>query len=216
MNLTLKQLLAVIFLSFVTAQGFAQASMDEWKLQVALGVNHPFGEGYTNGFYSQDVNFPTIQLGVQHLFTEKIGVRADLGYNRFKNLDAETSPEFKANYTNLNVHFVYDVTEIFQFMLPRDFSATVHIGPGYTFTKPLGKYADNNENFANLRFGGQLHYAVSRSVTVFMDGSYIYSFGERDYRKNSSFEDGFAVKGDLVTASVGVSISVGSDWCKCY
>ncbi|WAC01334.1 hypothetical protein N7U66_14805 [Lacinutrix neustonica] len=82
---------SVLFL-FIN-HSYAQRETSKWKALIAVGINGPGQDGLVKPFVANGVNFPTINLGVQRMLKRKVGVKLDLGYNRFSN--AEESPNLK-------------------------------------------------------------------------------------------------------------------------
>lgn len=187
--------------SFVQAQG----DTSTFKVQFATGLNTPTYNGFVDDFEAKPVNFPTINLGLQYMFSQKIGAKLDLGYNRFSNKNS--SPDFKINYTRLNLQAVYDATDIIQFS-PR-MATFFHAGPGYAMVRPLDIYGENKRNFLNAMAGVEFHYAINDALSIYLDGSYIFGFS-KDYDQVS---DGYGTfNGDILTITIGASISLSG----CY
>ncbi|PWK19009.1 cell envelope biogenesis protein OmpA [Xanthomarina spongicola] len=201
-----KQTFVFISVIFISLSGFSQAETSKWKAQFAIGVNHPFSEGFVDGYYAKGINFPTINLGLQHMFKRQFGAKLDFGYNRFSN--EVNSLEFKVNYSRINAQFVYDPTPVMTF-LPVGFGIVAHAGPGFSIIKPLGIYTENKTSFLNVMAGIELHYSITQLLTVYLDTSYIYGF-------SSDFDpvfDGYgSFNGNLLTATIGVSYSLSG----CY
>ncbi|WP_460217715.1 outer membrane beta-barrel protein [Psychroserpens sp. MEBiC05023] len=187
---------------------YAQRDTNKWKAQIALGVNSPSQSGFVEGFQSKSVNFPTVNLGIQHMFKPQLGAKLDFGYNRFSSDDA--SIEFKANYTRLNAQIVYDPTESISF-LPQRIGLVAHAGPGYSFVKPLGNFGGNKTSFFNLMTGLEIHYGITQRMSAFMDTSYILGFG-KDF---DPVTEGFgSFNGNLLTISFGLTFSIsGCQYC---
>lgn len=192
----------------ISVIGNTQSDTSKWKMQLAFGFNYPNIDGFVSGFEVKPLNFPTINIGVQHMFTRTKGVKLDFGYNRFTN--ADTSAEFKTNYTRINAQFVYDATTVFGF-LPVAIGLVGHVGPGFSIVKPLGNYGDNKTSFLNAMAGIEIHYSISETFSVFTDVSYIYSFsGDKTYNPIS---EGFGTfNGNLFAVTFGVSVSLSG----CY
>ena len=152
---------------------FSQQETSKWKAIFAVGINSPSQSGFEKPFQAKNINFPTINLGIQHMFKPLLGVKLDFGYNRFSNIN--TAPEFKANYTRINAQIVYDSRNYLSF-LSTNMSVLVHAGPGYTMIKPLGFYRENKNAYLNAMAGVELHYEISRTVSLFADGSYTVSY----------------------------------------
>ncbi|RLD27606.1 MAG: cell envelope biogenesis protein OmpA [Bacteroidetes bacterium] len=200
----------VLLFSFIliSVVGYTQAEISKWKLQLAFGFNYPDVDGFVSGFEAKPINFPTINLGVQHMFTKTAGAKLDFGYNRFSN--ANDSAEFKTNYTRINAQFVYDTTLLFGF-LPIQIGLVAHVGPGISIIKPLGNFGENKTSFINTIAGVEVHYNVSETFSVFTDVSYIFSFaGNETYDPISK---GFGTfNKNLFAVTLGVSVSLSG----CY
>lgn len=202
-----KYLFYIILLSFCQ-HSFSQSAKNKIKAHIALGVNSPSASGFVETFEAKPINFPTVNVGVQYMFAEQMGAKLDFGFNRFSNSD--TSPEFKDNYSRFNIQFVYDATPL-GFLPPR-IGLVGHAGPGYTFVKPLGNYADNNLSFLNAMAGIEVHYGMTDTISLFLDASYIYSLA-KDFDPVS---DGFgSFNGNLTTITFGISFSLsGCYYCN--
>lgn len=178
MQYNFKQYLFFFIIVFITFKSEAQLrDTAKWKALFALGINYPTTDGFVKGSYAQSVNFPTVNLGVQHMFTTQYGAKLDFGFNRFKN--ADDSEEFKINYSRINAQFVFDPSNYIGF-LPTRMRTVVHAGPGISFAKPLGTLRDNKQTFLNLLGGLEFHYAINEKVAVYTDVAYIYGVTSLD------------------------------------
>lgn len=189
-------------------QAHAQKPTNQIKAQIAVGINRPSSSGFVEGFEAKSINFPTVNLGVQYMLSRTYGAKLDVGFNRFSNDDLST--EFKTNYTRVNAQFVYDPTEIIGF-LPSRLGLVAHAGPGYSIVKPLGNFGNNKRSFLNFMTGLEVHYAMSKYLTLYTDVSYILGLsGDFD-----SVEQGFgAFNGNLLTITFGISFSLsGCQYC---
>lgn len=172
---------AFLLVSFLllSSLGFSQDDKSKWKLQVAFGVNSPNKDGFVSGFEAKPLNFPSITLGVQHMFSRTLGAKLDYGYYRFSH--ADNSLEFKINYSRINAQIVYDGTMDLDF-LPMGIGLIGHAGPGYTIINPLGSFGDNQHSYLNVMVGIEIHYIASDTFTVFTDFSYILGLsGDKTY-----------------------------------
>tara|TARA_R110000868_G_scaffold89492_3_gene249112 strand:- start:19906 stop:20547 length:642 start_codon:yes stop_codon:yes gene_type:complete len=202
--------LLLIITVLMTTLGFAQSNAEKWKLQLALGLNNPIDTGENVGYYTKYINFPTINLGVQHMFSESLGAKLDVGFNRSSN--ANTSLEFKLNYTRINAQLVYDLRPILLF-LPNRIAVVAHAGPGISFTQPLGDFSKNKYTYFNALAGAEIHYGLSRSLSVYTDLGYAYSLAGKN--KYDVAVDGFSFNDDLMYVAVGISISLnGCQYCN--
>lgn len=200
----------VLILSLITTQTIAsQTQPSKLKGLLQLGVNLPEEIGYVEEYKGKQVNFPTIVVGVETMFNKTMGARLDLGHNRISFED--DTPEFKLNYTRINGQFTYDLTSVIPVM-PFGFGMVVHGGPGYTLIRPLGELRDNKNNYFNAMGGLELHFGLSKTASVFVDGSYIYGF-TKDFDPIASGRGSY--NGNLTTITVGLAVSLsGCYYCN--
>ena len=201
------KMIALISALFYILNIQAQSETSLWKFQIGFGINSPGDNIKNDVFKSKGLNFPSINLGIQHMFDREYGAKFDFGYNRAVNDD--NSPEFKFNYSRVNVQFVYDFTSIMPF-LPQRTAVIGHVGPGLSFTKPLGSYSDNTYTYLNALGGLEFHVGVAQTVSIYADFSYILALSGKD--KYDPAADGFSFNGDLTFITVGVSVSLSG----CY
>ena len=209
MNLKFKRnsrnLILIIVLSSCSFLGMSQGDTSTIKAQFALGINGPSSDGFVNDFESNSINFPTINLGLQYMLSNGLGAKLDLGFNRFSS--ANNTPEFKTNYTRINAQLVYSISRIVSFS--NRIVPFVHAGPGVSIIKPLGNYGQNKTSYLNGMAGLEIHYGVSDRLSVYIDGAYIFGFGN-DFNPISSGFGSF--NGNLLTVTIGASISLSG----CY
>lgn len=190
-----------------TSLSIAQRDVEKWKFQVALGVNNTIDQEETVGYYSQFINFPTINLGVQHMFSRNLGAKLDLGYNRSSN--AENSLPYKLNYTRINAQAVYDFKDVITFLPPR-IGLVAHAGPGVSMTKPLGNYSNNTYTYLNVLGGLEVHYRLTESLSIYLDGAYALALAGKN-----KYPGTFSFNGDLMYVAFGASISLsGCHYCR--
>tara|TARA_R110002033_G_scaffold58448_2_gene107721 strand:- start:4446 stop:5129 length:684 start_codon:yes stop_codon:yes gene_type:complete len=211
MRYNFKQYLFFFIIVFITFNSEAQLrDTAKWKALFAVGVNYPTTDGFVTGSYAQSVNFPTINLGIQHMFKTQYGVKLDFGFNRFKN--HKDTPEFKINYSRINAQFVFDPSNYIGF-LPTRFRTVLHAGPGITFAKPLGTLRDNKQTFLNLLAGLEVHYAINEKVSVFTDVAYIYGVTSLD-NYNPALTGLGAFNGSVFNLTFGLAVSLsGCQFC---
>ncbi|WP_185956423.1 outer membrane beta-barrel protein [Changchengzhania lutea] len=188
---------------------YAQNATSSIKAQVALGLNNPSRDGFVSGFEGQTYNFPTVNLGVQYMFSRTLGAKLDYGFSRISN--QKFAQDFKLNYSRVNLQLVYDASQIFNF-LPSRFGTFAHVGPGFSMIKPLGNFTQNDTSFLNAMAGIEFHYGISDKLTLYLDTAYILGFSDGF----SPISEGFgSFNGNLLTLTVGASISLsGCYYCE--
>lgn len=204
-----KYLICFTFMSLVFLS-YGQRDTEKFRMQFAIGVNNPIDNGENDGYYSESLNFPTVNLGFQYMFNPNLGAILDFGFNRSKSADG--SQEFKLNYSRVNVQVAYDFTDALNF-LPEPMSIQAHAGPGISFTKPLANDSNNKYTFLNVLAGLELRYKISRTLAVLGDFGYAKSLLGKD--KYDIEIDGFSFNGDLVYATFGLSVAIsGCRYCN--
>lgn len=208
----LKQYIFFTFIVLFTTNANAQFTKDtsKWKALFAVGLNYPTTDGFVDGAYAQSLNFPTVNIGVQHMFKSTYGVKLDFGFNRFKN--DKDSPEFKVNYSRINAQFVFDPSTHLGFLPPR-LRTILHAGPGFSFVKPLGNLGENKQSYLNLLGGFEVHYAISEKVSVYVDTAYIYGLTSID-EYDPVLSGLGAFNGSVFNLTFGVAVSLsGCQFC---
>ncbi|SHG97847.1 outer membrane beta-barrel protein [Winogradskyella jejuensis] len=206
-----KYSLALLFL-LSSFNVFAQRKeISTWSAQISLGLNSPSKGGFVDGFSAQTLNLPTVNLGVQRMFSRTLGAKLDYGFNRFKS--ESDNPEFKVNYSRINAQLVYNPSESLNF-LPQPMQLVAHAGPGFSMVKPLGTLDENKQSYLNFNLGFEVHYSINRKVNLFTDISYIYGFTSLD-DYNPEINGLGAFNGSVFNVSFGVSIALsGCYYCE--
>lgn len=208
MKAVIKHFTFFILLFFVVNNSYGQADTSRWRALFSFGINSPSQDGFVEPYQAKAINFPTINIGLQHMLKKDLGVKLDFAHNRISNED--NTLDFKVNYSRINAQVVYDTASLG--FLPEDMGFTLHAGPGYSMVKPLNIYGDNKISFINVMGGLEYHYGISRAVSLFVDGSYILGFA-KDFDPITSGFGSF--NGNLFTATIGVSVSLsGCVYCN--
>ena len=210
LNNKYKRLLLSIVCLNILCFSFAQRDTDRFRLQIAFGVNNPIDAGENDGYYTKSLNLPTVNLGLQYMFTPQLGGKLDFGFNRAKN--AGGSETFKLNYSRVNAQIVYDFSNAVGF-LPEPMAILVHAGPGMSFTKPLANDSQNKYTYLNGLIGMEIHYKLSKKLSIFGDIGYAKSLTSKN--KYDIIIDGYSFNGDLVYATIGLSVAIsGCRYCN--
>lgn len=200
--------LVVVVFVFTAINLFAQRENNKWKAQIALGLNSPSQSGFVEGFQGKSMNFPTVNLGIQNMFSQQFGAKLDYNFNRISN--DNTTTEFKLNYSRVNTQLVFDPTYSLYF-LPKRMGLVLHAGPGYSFVKPLGNYVENDISFFNVMGGLEVHYGISERMSLFVDASYIMGMA-KDFEPVTEGYGSF--NGNLLTLTFGITFSLsGCQYC---
>ncbi|MGB1268992.1 MAG: outer membrane beta-barrel protein [Flavobacteriaceae bacterium] len=204
MNRFTALLLLIVVSNLTTAQTLT--------IDLGLGVNSP-SDDFVTPYEAKPINGLTVDAGIRYMFKKKLGVKADMGFNRYGN--GGDSPEFKANFTRVNLQAYYNVWDHlynFQIPLPERLGIFLHAGPGMSFLKPLSEpHLNNTSSNFNVIAGLALHYGISDRVSVFIDGSNIFNMGQETAYEGTVLAD--KINSTMLNVTFGVSISINSD---CY
>jgi hypothetical protein len=181
-------------------------------IDLGVGVNSP-SDDFVTPYEAKPINGLTVDAGLRYMFKKKLGVKADMGFNRYG--IGGDSPEFKANYTRVNLQLYYNVWDHlynFQIPLPERLGIFLHAGPGMAFIKPLSEpYLNNTSSNFNVMAGLAIHYGVTDRVSVYIDGSNMFNMGQKTAYEGTILED--KINTTMLNLTFGVSISINSD---CY
>ncbi len=198
----------VVFLILFSKFAIAQTL----TIDLGVGVNIP-SDDFGVGYEAKPINGPTVDAGIRYMFKKKLGAKIDLGFNRYG--EGADSPEFKANFTRVNLQAYYNVWDLLydlQLRLPERIGVFVHAGPGMSFVKPLSEpYINNKSSNFNAIAGVAVHYGISDKVSVYADTSNIFNMGQKTNYEGSLLAD--KINASMLTVTFGVSISINSD---CY
>lgn len=201
--------LTILLLFFVVSN---IATAQTLTIDLGLGVNSPSND-FVTPYSAKPINGLTVDAGLRYMFKKKLGVKADLGFNRYGN-DGD-SPEFKANYTRVNLQAYYNVWDHlynFQIPLPERLGIFLHAGPGMAFIKPLSEpFLNNKSSNFNVMAGLAVHYGITDRVSVYVDGSNMFNMGQKTGYEGTVLED--KINSSMLNITFGVSISINSD---CY
>jgi len=181
-------------------------------IDLGVGLNKP-SDDFGTTYEAKPINGLTVDAGLRYMFKKKLGAKLDLGFNRYG--EGGDSPEFKANYTRVNLQAYYNVWDHLydlQMRLPERIGVFLHAGPGMSFIKPLSEpYINNKSSNFNVMAGVAVHYGVTDRVSIFVDASNIFNMGQKINYEGSVLAD--KINSSMANLTFGVSISINSD---CY
>lgn len=197
-------LFVILFSNFVFAQTLT--------IDLGAGINIP-SDNFGVGYEAKSINGPTVDAGIRYMFKNNLGAKIDLGFNRYG--EGADSPEFKVNFTRVNLQAYYNICDLLYYLhlrMPERIGLFVHAGPGMSFIKPLSEpYINNESSNFNAIVGMAIHYGVSDKVSVFVDASNIFNIGQGINYEGSLLTD--KINASMFNLTLGVSISINS---SCY
>ncbi len=188
------------------------ATAQSLTLDLGLGINKPTNT-FKEGYQAKTINGVTFDAGIRYMFTQSLGAKLDIGYNRIGH--ANNSPLFKTNYTRVNLQAYYNIGKHLydlRLQVPNRLAIFIHGGPGVSFINPLSAPYTKNDNSAfNLISGAAVHYGLTDRISVYADFSTVINLGQKYNFEGSALDS--STNTMLYTITFGVSISINSD---CY
>lgn len=193
-------LLFSVMLNLNAQSCFCKDDYDEWSIEFNVGVNKPF-KTMTVGYFTTNPSLYHIDLGARYTFNPYIGIKADIGYDSFKNKD--NSADFNSNYLRLDIQAVTDVgygLGIYDSKSP--ISVLFHAGAGLSQLNIND--SNNKDSMINLIFGFTGTLKISKKISLSGDlSSLMHAKQSLNFDGNGS-TDSNALKTNLLTSSVGI------------
>ena len=180
---------------------------NKWSVELAGGLNKPM-RPMTAGYRTAVTSAYVADLGVRYMFNNKFGLKADFGYNSFK--EGENSVGFDSKYYRANLQAVANLGRIMSF---ETWTNTIgllgHAGVGLGFGE--------SDNFTGTdkmgNFVGGLTGQIKLSNRIALTGDFTTILNAK---QNRTF-DGASVAGTpgfggvLFNGTVGLTVYLGSN-----
>ena len=180
---------------------------NKWSVELAGGLNKPM-RPMTAGYRTAVTSAYVADLGVRYMFNNKFGLKADFGYNSFK--EGENSVGFDSKYYRANLQAVANLGRIMSF---ETWTNTIgllgHAGVGLGFGE--------SDNFTGTdkmgNFVGGLTGQIKLSNKIALTGDFTTILNAK---QNRTF-DGASVAGTpgfggvLFNGTVGLTVYLGSN-----
>jgi hypothetical protein len=193
---------------------------NKWSIELAGGFNNitkPMTDGQTTALASPFV----ADLGVRYMFSNKFGLKADFGYNNFK--DAGISGEYDLRYYRTNLQAVANLGRIMNFETwTNTVGLLAHTGFGLGFLENSkgGAYIQSNNEKVNFIVGITAQIKLSERIALTADFTTIRSASIDPTATPfnpvvSGVQRGF--NGEIYNGTVGITVYLGknekhADW----
>jgi OOP family OmpA-OmpF porin len=204
-----------------------QSSYNKVSIEANIGFTkpvYPFTEGYFTNFLSPSHT----NLGFRYALNERFGIRADFGFDHFKNDKFgknDTSIVFKSNYYRTSLEGVINLGNIIFKQKPMNgkFGLLLHGGGGFSILqspltlKGIEWREDQSDIMINVMMGTTGQYKVNERLALNLDLTMIshllqtFTFDMYNSAKRGGFD------GVLLNVNMGVSFYLGKkpqhiDW----
>ena len=220
-----KIILALVFASGLTTltaqteetEQSKENNFNRWSIEVAGGFNKP-ARPLTNGYYTSAISPYVIDLGARYMFNNKFGLKADLGYNNFKN--DNSSKDFNTNYYRFDFQGVANLGRIMGFEdFTQTFGLLAHAGAG--LAQADFDNTSKKDVMINFISGVTAQIKLSNRISLTGDFSAIINAKQNfnfDGAGSNSLTNGSTVNsGLLLNGTIGLQFSLGkyekhADW----
>ena len=187
---------------------------NQWSFELAGGFNKP-SRKMTAGYRTAIVSPYVVDLGVRYMFNNKFGVKADFGYNSFK--EGDNSFPFDTKYYRVDLQGVANLGRIMNFETwTNTFGLLGHAGVGLSFLERKDPtYA--KDRLGNLMAGITGQIKLTDRIALTGDFTTIVHA-----RQNLAFDGASApgsngLSGFLFNGTVGLTVYLGknakhADW----
>lgn len=209
------KLLSLIFLLhlFVFSQENANNKL---SFDYNLGITNPFS-ALSQNYYANYVGLFHADLGVRYMFQEKVGLKVDFGFDRFKNDNFGTYSEslpFSSFYLRSNIQGILNVGKILHFTdWTNRIGLILHSGIGYSYN--IGDSSINNsgartsDNMFNFLIGALPQIKFNERFAMNLDLSLISNMNQKynfDFKENATSKYGL-----IANISIGGSYYIGKN-----
>jgi len=201
------------------------AEFNRWSVEFNAGTNKAI-RPWTDGYFADnpDKFFPGPELvhydlGARYMFSNKFGLKLDVGYDLFENQKETESLPFESNIYRVSLQGVANLTRILNF---EDFTESVgllaHVGAGVSelhVTRANGK--ESTDNIGNIMVGLTAQLKLSNRLVANVDFThYTHLRQHLNFDGQASNTNGGLI-GSMFTSSVGLTYYFGknekhADW----
>ena len=173
----------------------------EWSIEFNVGVTKPF-RTMTPGYQTSDPTLYHIDLGTRYTIAPGFGLKADVGYDSFKN--KPNTPEFSSKYIRFDIQGVVDLG--YAFMIydePDPIGIFFHSGFGVSqLTSDVKTY---NDKMINVIYGLTGTLKINKNIDLSGDISGLMHLKQGltfDGRTESGTYGHFT--GNMLTSTIGI------------
>lgn len=192
---------------------------NRWSIDINGGISRPTAP-FTVNNYVPDFSPYHVDLGLRYMFTTKVGLKLDLGYDNFK--EAKNSQKFEGKYSRIGLQGVLNLGRALNF---EDFSEKLnlqlHAGFGYAYLESNGFSGKDEMTYVPIGLTAQ--YKISNRIAFNADFTMINNISQHyTFDGKSGGVGGYVIEdrgfnSTLYNATVGISIYLGknenhADW----
>lgn len=195
----------------------AKVNNSKWSLEVGTGISNgtmPYTDGYYTSIDNQlfkGIVFNTYTVGATYQFSEIVGLKMDLAFDRFINSPETKSEPFEAAQYRVSFQTVFNLNSFFTPVnkVPRS-NVLLHCGVNVATLSPIKGHYDtvvsNKDVFGGIVFGITPTLKLSKKVAIFLDGSYYNNYDQQltwNGKDSVNYEEG-----NMYSVTFGLSFAL--------
>ena len=192
-------LLVLLVASKLNAQDISYYK--EWSIEFNVGFTKPF-RTMTPGYQTSDPTLYHIDLGTRYTIAPGFGLKADVGYDSFKN--KPDSPEFKSKYIRFDIQGVIDLGYAFIIYDEPD-PIGIYFHSGFGVSQLTSNVKTYNDKMINVIYGLTGTLKINKNIDLSGDISGLMHLKQGltfDGRTESGTHGLFT--GNMLTSTIGI------------
>ncbi|TRX20901.1 hypothetical protein FNW25_13980 [Flavobacterium franklandianum] len=205
--------------AIVKDSAIAKVTPHKWSIDIGTGISNgtrPYSDGYYKSINNQLFNgfiFNNYMVGVKYNFSEIVGVKMDVAFDRFINSKETKSKPFEvAQYRtsiqavfNLN-SFIKSVNYVSRFNLL--FRGGLHLAILKPIAADYNNKVSNGDNYAGVVIGITPTVRISKKTSIFFDVSSYSNYGQNLTWNGKHSEVSNNTEGHMYSATFGLSFAL--------
>lgn len=200
----------------------AKVNRNKWSIEVGTGVSNgttPYSEGYYNSMDNQLFKgfiFNCYTVGASYKFSEIVGLKMDLAFDRFSNDEETKSKPFEIAQYRMSIQAVFNLNS---FIRPVNnvsrsnilFHGGLNVAVMYPIAAKDETVVYKYDGYGGTVFGITPILKVSKKTSIFLDVSYYNNYLQVltwDGQKNPA---GNSKQGHMYSVTFGLSFALDAD-----
>ncbi|MDI1256576.1 MAG: hypothetical protein PSV16_10785 [Flavobacterium sp.] len=196
------------------------STFTKWRLEGGFGYSHGVGP-YKDGYYSTLNNRPfgklslnSFRLGASYFFSRNYGIKSDISFDRFKNLDTK-SKTFETGFFRVSVQLLVNLTRFYNAKEEPKFNILFHGGVNLGSLKTI-KTTENEtigspDLIGGLVLGVMPTYRISKKSALFFDFSSFHNYRQNHTWDGHVAEENDNLSGKMLNGTIGITYSLGKN-----
>lgn len=218
--------LIILFL-FALNTVFSQEKIDntitkvnhnKWSIEIGTGISNgvrPYTDGYfssNNNKLFNDFKVNSFTIGARYNFSEIIGLKMDISFDRFTNSKDSRSTPFEVAQYRTSIQGVFNLNSLIKPKNESRFNLFFHTGLHLAKLKPIetnyNTKISNGDNYGGIVFGITPTVKISKKTSLFVDISSFSNYGQNLTWDGNHSKVNNNSNGHMISGVFGVSFSL--------